>query len=398
MKKLLLSSAAVCGLAMAATPAFAQVELDVGGYFKGYGAYVDQDESADINAGVAGVQTGEVNDFDMIRDTEIHFTGETTLDNGLTVGAHFEFDADGGDGMATDESYAYFTGNWGRVNIGDEDGATYLLQVAAPSADENIDGIRQFVQPVNYGREVNAATLTALGLGTTPAISFDYDHDITGKSSKITYMTPIFNGFQAGASFTPDTDGFADDLEGIGFDDVDDTFGRTYEASARYEGQFDMLGFILGAGYSHAELENSVVPFAASNPTDDRNAWNVGLDLNIGAFGIGAAYMEDDMGELAQVAAVSPATNDEEETFVLGVDYTTGPFKLGASYFNQENTAGAAGLESDRYSGGVTYTYGPGMTFRGSVGYIEHEAETAIFGADDETEATYVLLGTQINF
>ena len=46
MKKLLLSSAAVCGLAMIATPAAAQVQLEVGGYFKGYGAYVDQDETS----------------------------------------------------------------------------------------------------------------------------------------------------------------------------------------------------------------------------------------------------------------------------------------------------------------------------------------------------------------
>ncbi len=92
----------------------------------------------------------EVNDFDMIRNTEIHLTGETTLDNGLTVGAHFETAADGGDDFGVDESYIYMSGGWGRVNVGDEDGAGYLLQVAAPSADENIDGIRQFVNPVNY--------------------------------------------------------------------------------------------------------------------------------------------------------------------------------------------------------------------------------------------------------
>ena len=141
MKKLLLTTAA-CGLAFAATPANAQVELELGGYFKGYGAYVDQDETADVAT--------HTNDFDMIRDTELHIGGETTLDNGLTVGAHVEISADADADIAPDESYVYFSGNWGRVNVGAEDGAGYLLQVAAPSADSNIDGIRQFVQPVNY--------------------------------------------------------------------------------------------------------------------------------------------------------------------------------------------------------------------------------------------------------
>jgi len=47
MKKLLLTTAA-CGLAFAATPANAQVELELGGYFKGYGAYVDQDETVNL--------------------------------------------------------------------------------------------------------------------------------------------------------------------------------------------------------------------------------------------------------------------------------------------------------------------------------------------------------------
>ena len=133
MKKLLLSSAAVAmGLAFAA-PAQAQgVTLDLGGHMKGYVGYVDQD----TNAGT------ENRELDIFRETEIHFTGETTLDNGLTVGFHAEADADGADGFNLDESYAYFSGSWGRVNFGEEDGAAYLLQVAAPSADSNIDGLR----------------------------------------------------------------------------------------------------------------------------------------------------------------------------------------------------------------------------------------------------------------
>lgn len=374
MKKLLLSSAAVIGLASVATPALAQVELDLGGYFKGYGAYVDQDE----------VTGEEANGLDIIRDTEVHFGGETTLDNGLTVGAHIEAEADGADAFGVDESYVYFSGGWGRANFGDEDGAAYLLQVEAPSADSNIDGLRQYVQPVAY------ANLKGIDDGTFAAGGLDYDHDVSGKSSKLTYLTPILNGFQGGLSYSPDTDA-ADDLEGVGSDDVVNAFGATYEAGVRYEGQFNNVGMILGAGFSHTELEDEDSPIGAADFTDDRQAWNVGADFDIGPFGIGASYMEDNGGDQAIDAT---SNEDDEETIVVGADYTTGPFKLGASYMNKENTDGDDGQDTDRYSGGVTYTYGPGMTFRGSVGHVQHD-DTA---ADDDADATYVTLGTQVNF
>jgi len=358
MKKLLMTTA-VCGLAFAATPANAQVELELGGYFKGYGAYVDQDEAA----GTA------VNDFDFIRNTEVHLGGETTLDNGLTVGAHAEFAADGGE-FTTDESYLYFSGNWGRINVGDEDGAGYLLQVAAPSADSNIDGIRQFVNPVNYGviGGAGAGLFGAQFITAANGQGIDYDMDQSGKSTKLTYLSPILNGFQIGASWSPDTTNAAEN--GVGADNS--AAEDTYEGALRYEGQFNNVGVIAGAGYVKTVDETA--------GGSDRDAWNVGLDLDVGAFGIGAIYTEDE----------GNGTTDEE-TIVVGVDYTTGPFKLGASYFDQEDSFTTT-TDTVRYSGGVTYTYGPGMTFRGSIGYVEHDV------AGTDVDATYVTLGTQVNF
>ncbi len=355
MKKLLLASVAVSGLALAAAPVHADVELEVGGYFKGYGVFVDQDETTGTEA------VG----FDFVRDTEIHIGGETTLDNGLTIGAHFEMDADQADAFGVDESYLYFSGDWGRVNFGGEDGADYLLQVAAPSADSNLDGIRQYVQP-----------FAATGLG---AVTLDYDHNLAGKNDKLTYLSPIFSGFQFGASMTPDNSGASSALGGVDTDtDAAGTIQEVYELALRYEGQFDNVGVIAGAGYSLGSEEGS------SATTDDRTVWNAGLDLDVGPFGIGAVYMTDDQG-------LDGTAEADVDTWVLGVDYTTGAFKLGASYFNQDTDNG---VEYDRYTVGVNYSYGPGMSFRGSVQHLERDnvAPTA------DTDGTAVLLGTQVNF
>ena len=78
MKKILFATTAIAGLATVATPAMADaLEMDLGGFYRGYGVYNDVDATRD---------------FDLRHDAEIHFTGETTLDNGLTVGVHSEME------------------------------------------------------------------------------------------------------------------------------------------------------------------------------------------------------------------------------------------------------------------------------------------------------------------
>ena len=372
MKKLLLTTAAVAGLVAVAAPAKAEgLELGLKGYTRAYVAYVDQDTNA----------ASEERSIDILRDSEIAFTGEATLDNGLTVGAYIEAEADSsestGDSFEIDENYVYFAGSWGRVNLGSEDGAAYLLQVAAPSADSAVDGIRQQVQGVNYGLTGIAAHAGGL----------DYDNDFANADEKITYLTPVFSGFQAGVTYTPEVARPTTGSSAVVAQENQNTvaagsYGDSFEVAVRWEGQFDELGVTVGAGFASSELEATGGAVAAT--ADDREAWDLGVDLDFGPFGFGVAYLTDDQGE----------KDHDQDTLVVGADYVTGPFKLGASYMNkdEETGTGANEIETDRYTGGVVYTFGPGMTFRGSVSYIETEQGTA------EVESTNLLLGTQIKF
>lgn len=394
MKKVLLGSAAIVfGLALAAPAKAEGVKLDLGGHFKGYGVWHKQD-SEDQGVGTRST--------DFLRETEIHFTGETTLDNGLTVGFHAEAEADAatnrtGDGFEVEESYAYFSGAWGRVNLGAEDGAAYLLQVAAPSADSNVDGIRSYVSGYNWASSFTGGFTGAIGMDN---MVLDYDNAVWGleTSNKLTYLTPVLNGFQAGFSYTPEVeDNVGVRTFGVAPTGAAGTFDKAYEAALRWEGQVGEFGIAAGAGWSRLDLTSApAAPVAA--PADDNDQWNVGLDLNWGAFGIGAAYMEND-GETLRSAPGST----EQETWVVGIDYTTGPFKLGASYLNREQDlaglTGVAGkLDADRFTGGVVYTYGPGMTFRGSISYVDIEVGGAQGATNGDSDATTLLIGTQIDF
>lgn len=402
MKKLLLTSAIVGTVAFAAVPANAEIQLGLGGQMKGYVSWVDQDEATGA----------DVRDLDIVRDTEIHFTGETTLDNGLTVGFHTEALTDGNaavgnaaaanDSFNIQESYAYFAGNWGRVNFGAEDGAAYLLQVAAPSADSNVDGIRQYVNGTNYAFANNAAYTVINGGGAGNAATllngrvFDYDHSATGYADKITYITPVFSGFQGAASYTPDSSGYAGSFGNVGYAaaaPAATSYGDAWELAARYEGQFNAARITLGAGYSTVDKERQAA-LANGIATDDVTTWNVGANVGISAFNVGVAYLKSNNGDVA--SATTTNTNSDATTWVVGADYTTGPFVLGVSYYDQTQELGTtADFDTQRYAGGVTYAYGPGLSFRGSVSHINHDANTA---ATPEFESTNILLGTQISF
>ena len=146
-----------------------------------------------------------------------------------------------------------------------------MLQIAAPSADSNIDGIRQYISPFATDR----GALTGLS-------AVDYAQDVTGQSEKITYLSPNYAGFQFGASYTHDVD----DSASLANNSVDAANGFNanlesgYEAALRYEGATSGLGYAFGAGYSAVEDDN-----------DGIDAWNVGLDVDAGAFGIGVCLL-----------------------------------------------------------------------------------------------------------
>jgi predicted porin len=379
MKKLLMSTAALAGLAfIAASPARADepaLQLGLGGFIAGYAAYTDLDTAP-------GDSRREV---DFRKVSEVHLNGEVALDNGITAGAHMEMLADRSDGDNTvQESYLYLSSSWGRVNVGEEDGIAYLLQVGAPSADDNIDGIRPEIGTFDFA--VNGGTMS-------------YAQDPFGYTNKLTYITPVFNGFQAGVSYTP-TIGIpnlpiaaAAGLPGVALidqsglsaaqsDDDIDQFENGWEVAARYEGSFDAVDVALGAGYSHASLEAET---GASTFDDDFHMWNVGANVGFGAFGVGAAYVTTNNG-----------VEDDFDTdaVVAGVDYTTGAYKLGFSYMNAEQEAGAGvdEIDVDRYTGGVIYEWGPGMTFRGAVQWQEADDGT------DDADGTQVTFGTQLDF
>lgn len=430
MKKLLLVSTAIAGVAFAASSASAALKMDLGGYFEGYGLYADNNNPS----------TDNQRDFTFRRDNEIFVNGESTLDNGLTIGAHTQLNIGNTDNTGTitatstftsntgavvgtppvgtvattisnttgvnqtqlvDETYLYASGQWGRVNFGEEDGAAYLLQVAAPSADSNVDGMRVYIQGLNTNNW--NANLSGMVLS--------YQQADFRQADRLTYLTPKFNGFQAGVSYAPDTSSAfinADSATAatsagtnvMPFGDVAGAFKNPWEVAGRWDGRFSGVDLSLGAGYSDAQAENTAASGVGVVGSKDLQTYNFGGNVGLSGFSLGAAYKHTNNG-----IESTGADNTDTKTWDVGGAYDNGPYHVGLSYFHDSigdgllSTAESGDSTVHRYAAGAGYTFGPGMTFRGSVdwGKFDANSDETAHGTDSE-RFTQVTVGTDVQF
>src|SRR3546814_18170 len=118
MKHILLGTSALvaAGLLVAPANAAEKIKLGLGGF---YNASMGMNFAEDDDPGESGDQH---NDFDIHQNIEIHIKGETTLDNGITVGVQLQLEGDD-DAERWDEAWGYFSGGFGEIRFGSEDSA-----------------------------------------------------------------------------------------------------------------------------------------------------------------------------------------------------------------------------------------------------------------------------------
>ena len=372
MKKILLASTAlaVAGLAAGAASAAedGKIKLSVGGYYENFVSYVSQDnDAAGLNA------NGDLNDYNPVnvrQEGEIHFKGKTTLDNGLQVGFDAQLEAiSQADQM--DETYMWLSGNWGRVNLGAENSAPYLMAYAAPSAGLGLNSPNFFIfQTTN-----SAPTAGYLNLPSD--------------ANKITYFTPRMAGFQLGASFTPNIDNRGGDRQTLGLNTNNNVGAHDNVVSlgANYSQTFNAVDIALSAGYENAALQAD--DSTAPGRYDDVSGWAVGANVGFAGFTVGGSYSDTDVEGFG-------AGNKSLVYYDVGVQYGTGPWNVSLTYARGENEFVASGDEDkrDTYELGASYKLSPGITVVGSGQYMKEEAA----GASTDIKGWGLALGTKLSF
>ena len=371
MKKLLYGTTAlVAAGALVSTTAQAEegIKLGLGGYMNNYFGVgsLDSDTDTDFNA------TG------LFSDGEIWFLGETTLDNGITFGANVQLESFGASGRGgtadvIDEDFAYISGSFGRVNLGSENSAAYLMQYGAP----------------NVGAPINSGWLSTFvpsdgansggGGFRTPRIStyLDWNND----ENVITYFSPRFAGFQIGATYAPTVSGSGDGANFPIYADKDTEFHNGIALGVNYVNTLGPVDLAVAGGWRFAEApDNAGAGGNLNNGDDNLNQYSAGLNVGIAGFTVGGSIGIEDSDR---------ATSGYG--FDVGASYGRGPWAVGATYFMSEvdgrvaNVGGVGGFENadgeDEVMAievGASYAIGPGITASASVLYVDWESNNDV--------------------
>ncbi|MGO1118516.1 porin [Rhodovibrionaceae bacterium A322] len=371
VKKTLLASSALAAVGLVGGPAFAEdgkISLSVGGYYQNFLSFVSQDnDAAGLNA------NGQLNDYNPINvrhEGEIHFKGTTTLDNGLQVGFDAQLEAiTQSDQM--DETYMWFSGNWGRAVLGSENSAPYLMSYSAPSAGLGLNSPNFFI------------------FSTTNSAPTSGFLNIPSDANKITYFTPRMAGFQLGASYTPNIDNRSGDRQTFGLN-TDNNVGahdKVISIGGNFVQSFDAADIAISAGYEQAALQAN----SAASPSlfDDISAWSVGASVGFSGFTIGGSYANADIEGFG-------AGNKKQIFYDVGLQYGSGPWKASLTYARGENefTAGGSEDKRDMFELGASYKLSPGITVVGSGQYMKEETA----GSSTDIKGWGLALGTKLSF
>ncbi len=339
MRSRLLATTTVAGLT-ALSPVWAgeSLKLSLGGYAASGLTVIRQDNvatptAAPINRGPGDDRvfafTTDIGRSDVFWEAEVFFQGEMKSDFGLTFGVNIQLEAFTSNDQI-DEHYVYLQGDFGKVIVGAENSAPYLLHFGAPSPTGAYFGVEETVRlffPLRAPASNKVATVSTFS-------------QLTGDANKITYFTPRFApGFQFGLSYTPDDDsppgntaqnayginckgGCAFDA-GNGVSDNDQANHHHFlEAGMNFVRSMNgvNLGFDLGFGYGFLEKQSRSA-VGQDRLGKDRIVATAGLSVGYAGFTGGLSFAWDNLGLQGP---------NSRYDLAAGLTYGAGPWLVGA--------------------------------------------------------------------
>ena len=393
---------AATGLAHAAAVEAAEpIKLSLGGYVT-TGLSVRAQDNVATAAGAddrvatsnaAGPITTDVGRTDQFWEGEIFFVGETTLDNGIKVGVNVQLEAyTSGDQI--DEHYVYVQGGFGRLVVGAENSAAYLMHYAAPSPTGGQFGsdspnFRPFIAPSS-----NAVSTVRTFM------------QLTSDANKITYYTPRFSpGFQFGVSYAPDDDnaGTAGGCRGgcaftFGTVSQNDEAGHHnfIEAGMNFVRSINGVDLAFDVGFGTGFVEKQTRSANRDALLKQRYTASAGFNVGYAGFTFGGGWLWDNNGLQGE---------NNRHDFTLGVTYGAGPWLVGvnAGYaVHQDGEANQGGVLVDRTNDsliyaevGGQYTLGPGIRVFSTINFAKYEGNST---ATEESTGVAWSSGFRLSF
>src|SRR5215471_1455110 len=228
MKKALYGTTALvaAGLVAGDASAASGLKLGITGFYRNAigGTFGNSPTTQHVST-AAGTTTAGLGNFDrqnvsMRQEIRVNFTGQTTLDNGITVGVlvglNGENVAKSGSTTQVNRAYADFSGKFGLVRVGEANSALVTDCVGDPGNVTSNFGVNSpnesysnvgFAQSRNQTTGIANVSNSAGGyfstFGVAPMGSIGTCYGIESKGNKVMYFSPSFGGLTFGVSFTP---------------------------------------------------------------------------------------------------------------------------------------------------------------------------------------------------
>jgi hypothetical protein len=380
MRKILLATTALAAFAGFSSAANAQITVTLGGYTEFFGAIYDNN-----------LVNGTDREFQV--EAEIVVKADGKADNGLLYGTKVELQTAGtgpngtsNNGVTTDEASVYIAGFWGRVELGDFDGASDTLAIYAPLVGvEGIDG--DYADFITNTGVINGVSVE---MGRQPWGGIIKNPD-SSDATKVMYLTPRFSGFQAGFSYTPENGDEGQSVVGLkntsGYSDF-------LEYGINYTGDFSGVTVAASATGTSGNGRGTVGAVAGLK---DFSAWQVGAQVGYAGFKLGGGYVDADNFNV-------PVRTDsgDQHAWHAGASYTTGPIAVGLTYADAEGYKRAPGTYADQYQVyGVSgaYTLAPGLLLQSDLMFVDEELKAnAATTVKRDTDEYVWLISTRVNF
>jgi outer membrane protein OmpU len=380
MNKLLLGTTALVGASLLVSGAAyaAKPKVKVSGDIEVTAGGSDQDIEDKAFGGAAGPgSAGPTRGYGFRTNSEVRINGSGKTDAGMKWKAEVQFEVDTNVGASDsptessiDETWVRFSGSWGKVELGNQDGVEdgYLVggdKAVSKAGDGGIDG--------NWQDFIDARPANGR-LFDEPDDNLD-----SSDATKISYFTPRVGGVSAAVSFTPDTGarGQATDRDNNG--DNNNTWGIGVDFKKKIDKVKVLVSGAIHLGDSEDESE------------EDLFTWGVGALVGFGGWQIAGGYVDN--GDSNQDKAV---TDDNDATsWSAGLGYSQGPVHLGVSYLHSEVEDGANGDdESDTIVLGATYMLGGGARVFTDLFWLDQDDASG----SSSNEGVGFLVGAQVKF
>ncbi len=411
MKKLLLGSTALVAGGLMAAPAMAAdpIKIGVGGYYQ----FFVQAGGIEGYYALNGTST-QYKGVNFIQEGEIHFIGQTKLDNGTTVGITVELEGwnaavttvtGTGSVRQIDEAFLFAFGDWGRVEFGSRDAASYRMIYGSPSALLGWGFIQHNSNFVwaNGANAVNKAFFHVTDSAIAGAIQ---------DANRINYFTPRFMGFQFGAGYAPKINVNAAVGPGLvasicGFNDAttsancptnDFSYQDMFDVGANYLNKFGDVTVALYGAFMTASFVPGYSPLAsAASLVNGANLaswkqWSAGVQFGYAGFTVGGLIGYDNNG-----LGSNYYTGGDNDTrfYTAAIMYETGPWQLSAGWVGSYNDNGnGSGSVVNIASGSNAATIGGATTSAAAFGQNQNAGALA-FGMESaqkfELGANYAL-------